>query len=62
MTLLYRPDMMPYEIYGITYNVIGDPQFLIYRKGHWRRIDAEYFTPNYICDGSGRYEEYEPDE
>lgn len=55
MTLLYKPDMRPYEIYDVTYDKSGYPLFLIFRKGEWRRISAKHFTPNFEEDGMGGY-------
>lgn len=57
MTLLYRPDMRPYEIFDITYDQCGYPTFLIYRKGQWLRESAKDFTPDFYEDGMGGYTE-----
>lgn len=59
MTLLYKPDMAPYEIYDIHYDVMGDPLFLIYRQNQWVQISAKHFTPKFYEDGSGGYIFYE---
>lgn len=55
MTLLYKPDMVPYEIYDIHYDVCGYPTFLIYRQNQWVQISAKHFTPKFCSDGSGGY-------
>lgn len=34
-----------YDVYDITYNKSGYPQFLIYKDGEWVRLSAKYFKP-----------------
>ena len=36
---------MFYDIFDITYDKNGYPQFLIYTNGQWIRRSAKYFTP-----------------
>lgn len=34
-----------YEVFDITYDNVGYPQFLIYKDGQWIRRSAKYFKP-----------------
>ena len=36
-----------YEVFNITYNRVGYPQFLIYKDNQWLRVSAKYFTPEF---------------
>lgn len=47
MQLLNKADATVYEIFDITYDSSGNPQFLIYKNGQWVRVSAKSFTPNY---------------
>lgn len=55
MTCLYLPDMKPYKIYDIRYDVLGRPSFLVYRDGKWAVLDSIFFTPNYDGDDFSGY-------
>lgn len=55
MTCLYLPDMKPYEIYDIQYDVLGFPRFLVYRDSKWVVLEAMLFTPNYDGDEISGY-------
>ena len=47
MHLLNTTDKTVYEIFDITYDQNGYPQFLIYKDKQWLRKSAKHFTPNY---------------
>lgn len=47
MFLVNKTDNKEYEIFDITYDQSGYPQFLIYKDGQWIRMSANYFTPYY---------------
>ena len=47
MYLLNKTDATVYEIFDITYDSSGYPQFLIYKDKQWMRLSAKHFTPNY---------------
>ena len=47
MQLLNKADAKVYEIFDITYDPYGDPQFLIYKNNRWVLVSAASFTPNY---------------
>lgn len=34
-----------YDLFDVTYDKVGYPQFLIYKDGQWLRRSAKYFTP-----------------
>lgn len=55
MRLLYKPDNIVYEIFDITYDNVGFPQFLFYRQGQWLRKSAKEFTDDFEfdCGGAG---------
>ena len=55
MICLYLPDMKPYEIYDIQYDVLGRPSFLVYRDSKWTILDSIFFTPNYDGDDFSGY-------
>ena len=45
-TLVYKKDNKIYEVYDITYDKAGYPQFLIYKDGEWVRKSAKHFRPS----------------
>lgn len=45
MACIYLEDGKRYDIFDITYDSCGYPQFLIYRDNQWLRMSAKYFTP-----------------
>ena len=55
MKLLCKDDMQEYEIYDITYNQTGFPQFLIFKNNQWLRISAKHFRPDYYVNSDGTF-------
>lgn len=58
MTVLCKDNLTEYEVFDITYDRAGYPQFLIYRENQWLRVSAKHFTPNYekvFYNGSDAY-------
>ena len=51
MKLLCKQDSLEYEIYDITYDSTGQPQFLIYKDKQWVRMSAKHFIPDYFFVG-----------
>lgn len=47
MKLFHKKDAKEYEIYDITYDQTGFPQFLVFKNNQWLRMSAKHFTPNY---------------
>lgn len=45
MIVKHKKTSMLYDVYDITYNKAGYPQFLIYKDGQWLRVSAKYFIP-----------------
>lgn len=45
MIVKHKKTNMLYDVYDITYNEAGYPQFLIYKDGQWLRVSAKYFIP-----------------
>lgn len=45
MKIIEKETGMFYDIFDITYDKNGYPQFLIYTDGQWIRRSAKYFTP-----------------
>lgn len=40
-----------YEVFQITYNKSGYPNFLVYKDGQWIRMSAKHFKPlNDVAD------------
>ena len=47
MTVLCKDNVKEYEVFDITYDSNGYPQFLIYKERQWLRVSAKHFVPNY---------------
>lgn len=45
--LANKEDNREYQIFDITYDQSGYPQFLVYKDGQWLRMSAKHFTPYY---------------
>jgi hypothetical protein len=45
MQMLDKRDNKIYEVYDITYDSNGYPQFLVYKNGEWYRLSAKHFKP-----------------
>lgn len=45
MRIVEKETEIIYDIYDITYDKNGYPQFLIFKDGQWIRRSAKYFTP-----------------
>lgn len=47
MKVLCKDNAKEYNVFDITYDSAGYPQFLIYKEKQWLRVSAKHFTPNY---------------
>ena len=45
MKIVEKETGMFYDIFDVTYDKNGYPQFLIYKNGQWLRKSAKHFTP-----------------
>ena len=45
MRIVEKETEIIYDIYDITYDKNGYPQFLIFKDGQWIRRSAKYFKP-----------------
>ena len=46
LCLWYKKGAEYVDIYDVTYDKSGFPQFLIYYNGQWRRESGKHFTPD----------------
>ena len=50
MRIVEKETEISYDIYDITYDKNGYPQFLIFKDGQWIRRSAKYFKPTYAIE------------
>lgn len=58
MNVLNLDDRGVYQVFDVSYDSNGYPQFLVYRNGQWLRMSAKHFTPNFFEAGQGGYSTY----